>query len=254
MPDNKKYYYLKLKEGFFDSDEMIVLESMPDGYLYSNILLKLYLRSLKYQGRLMFSDRIPFNSTMLAQVTRHNVGVVEKAMQILKELGLVEILDNGAIYMSDIQNFIGKSSTEADRIREYRNRIESEKKGKISSHTNKGEMLYKCTPEIEIEIDKDIDKEIDPPIIPPGGWPGVEKGPLLDALRGYEDMRKRQNVPLEDDDKPILLDRLKTLSNQENEWVAMLKKATLCRWKNVYPLKEDEKPKPERMDDLDEFF
>ena len=125
MPDNKKYYYLKLKEDFFDSDEMIVLESMPDGYLYSNILLKLYLRSLKYQGRLMFNNRIPFNSTMLAQVTRHNVGVVEKSMQILKELGLVEILDNGAIYMSDIQNFIGKSSTEADRIREYRNRIES---------------------------------------------------------------------------------------------------------------------------------
>ena len=102
--------------------------------------------------------------------------------------------------------------------------------------------------------DKDKDKDYNPPIIPPGGWPGVEEGPLLDALRGYEDMRKRQNVPLEDDDKPILLDRLKTLSNQENEWAAMLKKATLCRWKNVYPLKEDEKPKPERMDDLDEFF
>ena len=50
MADNKKYYYLKLKDNFFDSDEMIVLESMPDGYIYSNILLKLYLRSLKYEG------------------------------------------------------------------------------------------------------------------------------------------------------------------------------------------------------------
>ena len=40
--DNKKYYYLKLKEDFFESDSMILLENMRDGYLYSNILLKLY--------------------------------------------------------------------------------------------------------------------------------------------------------------------------------------------------------------------
>lgn len=46
MADSKKYYYLKLKENFFESDSMILLENMADGYLYSNILLKLYLRSL----------------------------------------------------------------------------------------------------------------------------------------------------------------------------------------------------------------
>ena len=43
MSDNKKYYYLKLKEDFFDSPEIKVLESMPNGYKYSNLLLKLYL-------------------------------------------------------------------------------------------------------------------------------------------------------------------------------------------------------------------
>lgn len=31
MADNKKYYYLKLKENFFDSDSMVLLESMQDG-------------------------------------------------------------------------------------------------------------------------------------------------------------------------------------------------------------------------------
>lgn len=127
MSDNKKYYYLKLKDNFFESDEMIVLESMPDGYKYSNILLKLYLRSLKNEGKLMFNDRIPYNSTILAQVTRHSVGDVERAVQILKELGLIEVLDNGAIYITDIHNFIGQSSTEADRVREYRRRIENDK-------------------------------------------------------------------------------------------------------------------------------
>lgn len=28
MADNKKYYYLKLKENFFDSDSMVLLESI----------------------------------------------------------------------------------------------------------------------------------------------------------------------------------------------------------------------------------
>lgn len=51
MSDNKKYYYMRLKENFFDSDAMVIMESMPDGYLYSNILLKLYLKSLKGDGR-----------------------------------------------------------------------------------------------------------------------------------------------------------------------------------------------------------
>jgi len=155
LADDKRYYYLKLKDNFFDSDAMIVLESMPDGYLYSNILLKLYLRSLKFKGKLMFNERIPYNSTVLAQVTRHNVGVVEKALKVLQELGLIEILDNGAIYMIDIQNFIGTSSTEADRKKIYRERIELEK-GQMS-----GQMSDKRPPkkEIEKELELDIDKD-----------------------------------------------------------------------------------------------
>ena len=125
--DNKKYYYLKLKEDFFESDSMILLENMRDGYLYSNILLKLYLRSLKDDGRLMLNGAIPYNSQMLASVTRHQVGTVEKALNVFQDLGLIEVLDSGAIYMMDIQNFVGESSNEADRKRAYRARIEKDK-------------------------------------------------------------------------------------------------------------------------------
>ena len=157
MSDNKRYYYLKLKENFFDSDEMVLLESMPDGYIYSNILLKLYLRSLKHEGKLMFNDRIPFNSTMLATITRHSVGVVEKAVQIFRDLQLIDVLDNGAIYLSDIQSFIGKSSTEADRKREYRKKIEDAKRNLITGGQVSDKCPDKTTPELEIEIEKDID-------------------------------------------------------------------------------------------------
>lgn len=161
MADNKKYYYLKLKENFFDSDELIMLESQPDGHLYSNILLKLYLRSLKNDGKLMFNDRIPYDAEILAKVTRHNVAVVEKALFLFEELGLIEKLDNGAIYMLDIQNFIGKSSNEADRIRDYRSRINKEKQNLLDGSTNVVQMYDKSTPKIELEKELDLDIELD---------------------------------------------------------------------------------------------
>ena len=34
MSENKKYYYMKLKENFFSSERMVVLETMPDGILF----------------------------------------------------------------------------------------------------------------------------------------------------------------------------------------------------------------------------
>ena len=165
MSDNKKYYYLKLRENFFDNDDVAILESMPDGILYSNILLKLYLRSLKNNGKLMFNDRIPYNAQMLSTITRQPVAVVEKSVGIFKEMGLIEVLDNGAIYMLDIQNFIGSSNTEADRKREYRRKIALEKDQKFLGHLS-GHLSDEQAPEIEkekeiekeIEIEKDIDK------------------------------------------------------------------------------------------------
>lgn len=171
MADNKKYYYLKLKENFFDSEEMIILQSMQDGYIYSDILMKLYLRSLKNEGKLMFKDVIPYTPDVLATVVRHQVGTVEKALDLFRKLGLVEVLDNGAIYMMDIQNFIGESSTEADRKRQYRAKIEQEKGNKIALIEDvgqmSGQMSSKCPDknppelEIELEIEKELDIELE---------------------------------------------------------------------------------------------
>ena len=156
MSDNKKYYYLRLKDNFFDSDELKILESMKDGYLYSNILLKLYLRSLKNDGKLVVNERIPYSADMLASVTGHQVGTIKQALSVFKDLGLIDVLDNGAIYMLDIQNFIGKGSSEADRKREYRQRIETDR---TNVQTNLRQISDKSTPEIEIELEKEIEIE-----------------------------------------------------------------------------------------------
>lgn len=129
MSDTKQYYYIRLKEDFFREDAVIALESLdnPDGFRYSNIYLKMLLRSLRNEGKLMVSDVIPYNPTMLSTLTGHPVAIVEKALYYMENLGLIERLDNGAVYMLNIQTYIGRSSSEADRKRAYRDRIELEK-------------------------------------------------------------------------------------------------------------------------------
>ncbi|WP_423738376.1 phage replisome organizer N-terminal domain-containing protein [Clostridium beijerinckii] len=59
---------MRLKEDFFDSDEIKIIESQPNGYMYSNILLKLYLKSLKRNGKLMVTDFIPYTLESLSKV------------------------------------------------------------------------------------------------------------------------------------------------------------------------------------------
>ena len=162
MSDNKKYYYLKLKDNFFDDEAMILLESMPDGYKYSTILLKMYLRSLKYDGKLMFNDMIPYTSSVLAKILRHTTEDVEGAIKTFQSLGLVEVLETGEIYMLDIQNFIGSSSTEADRIREYRSKIAAEKENVQMSQQKSLQMYDKSTPEKEIKKELKKEKELKP--------------------------------------------------------------------------------------------
>ena len=111
----------------------------------------------------MFNERIPFNAQMLSTIVRHPVGVVEKALKAFVDLGLVEVMDNGAIYMLDIQNFIGRTSTEADRKKIERAQIAKEKGLLIEDGRMSGQMSDKRTPELELEIDieKEIDKEVE---------------------------------------------------------------------------------------------
>ena len=155
MSDNRKYYYLKLKENYFDDDSIVLLESMQDGVLYSNILLKLYLKSLKHGGRLQLDEDIPYTAQMIATITRQQIGTVERALQIFLKLGLVEVLDSGTFYMSNIELLIGQSSTEAERKRAAR----LQNKALSALRTSGGHLSDIRPPEIEIELEKEIEIE-----------------------------------------------------------------------------------------------
>lgn len=170
----KSYYYLKLKDNFFESDEMKVLESLENGYLYSNILLKFYLKSLKNEGRLTFNEFIPYDAKMLATITGHNVDVVEKAIKVFQSMHLIEVLDNGAIYMLDIQQMIGSISSEGIRKAQYREKIKIEKESGtklgqcpniISISNSISNSNNNLIEEKKKEINKERKKEFEPPTL-----------------------------------------------------------------------------------------
>jgi len=75
MADNRKYYYLKLKESYFDEDAIVLLESMQDGMLYSNILLKMYLKSLKNGGKLQLAENIPYTTSFKLQSNASHIRI-----------------------------------------------------------------------------------------------------------------------------------------------------------------------------------
>ena len=60
---------------------------MKDGILYSNILLKLYLKSLKNGGKLQLDEYIPYTAQMIATLTRHQIGTVETGFRDFPAVG-----------------------------------------------------------------------------------------------------------------------------------------------------------------------
>ena len=163
MAENRRFYYLKLKENFYNSETMVVLESMPDGLLYSNLLLKMYLMSLKSGGILMLNDHLPHTVQTIATFTRHQIGTVERAIKIFMEFGLVEVLTDGAFYMADIQLLIGRSSTEGERKKRERTRLQRQKllpSGKVDI-CPPIDPVDKCPPILEIRDKEYRDKSLE---------------------------------------------------------------------------------------------
>ena len=116
MADRKKrYFWLQLKEDFFDDDTMAYIEDQPNGKEYALIYLKMCLKSLKLDGylkRVVGNTIIPYDIPTLAKLVNSNVDTVRVAMKMFEKIGLINILDSGEIYMNQIEEMIG-SETEA---------------------------------------------------------------------------------------------------------------------------------------------
>lgn len=127
MSKNKKFFWLKLKEDFFENDDIKMLESMPNGMAYSNFYLKLLCKSIKSNGVLRYKNILPYTPEMLSAATCVNIDIVKSALEKFIALKMVEILDDGALYLMDIENMMGSETDSAERVRRYRDNIKCEK-------------------------------------------------------------------------------------------------------------------------------
>ena len=78
----KKFYWLKLKDNFFDREEIQLIESLPNSKEYVLTLLKFMMKAINSEGRLVVKDVIPYNPQMLTTVTHSNVDTVRSTIDI----------------------------------------------------------------------------------------------------------------------------------------------------------------------------
>lgn len=150
---NKKYYWLKLKNDFFKRHDIKVIEGMDNGKDYILFYLKLLVESVGHEGELRFSETIPYNEKMLATITNTNIDIVRQAIKIFTELALMEIFDDGTIYLQEVQKMIGHETKWAEKKRNYRYKaIETvEKVDNVLPMSDKRKSIEK-----ELDIDKEI--------------------------------------------------------------------------------------------------
>ncbi len=153
--DETKFYWLQLKEDFFEEDAIEWLEEQPNGKEYCLFYLKLCLKSLKDNGiliRKVGELLIPYDNKKLADMTNTNFDTVVIAMKLLTEIGLIKVLENGQLYITQVENMIGSQSKSA--FKKQQQRIAH--KDKLLGVDICPPM---CPPDIEIDIEKELDIE-----------------------------------------------------------------------------------------------
>ena len=155
--NGKRYYWLKLKRDFFKRHDIRIIESMPNGKDYILFYLKLLCESVDHNGELRFSEQIPYSEDMLATVTNTNIDIVRSAIKVLTQLEMMEILDDGTIFMDEVQKMIGSyaDNDNANRQRRFRER----KRQELLPQRYDGVTKSNESKRIEIDIEKEKDIE-----------------------------------------------------------------------------------------------
>lgn len=161
--DTERYYWLKLDRGFFKRHDITVIEDLPNGKDYVLFYLKLMLESVDHEGALRFSDTIPYSESMLASVTHTNIDIVRSAMNILIELGMIEVFDDKTLFMKEVAKLLDSETYAARRKREQRN---GNDQGDNVPRLSPG-----CPQEIEKELETEKEKEKETDVLTnPGGF------------------------------------------------------------------------------------
>lgn len=118
----KRYYWLKLKEDYFNSPKIKKLRKIAGGDTYTIIYLKMQLLSIKNNGIIEFEKIEPTFQEELALKLDEDVENVSVTLAYLQTQGLIDMNENNEFLLLEASNNIGSESECAERVRQFRER------------------------------------------------------------------------------------------------------------------------------------
>ena len=159
MADNRRYYWLKLKEDFFTDKRIKRLRKISGGDTYTIIYLKLLLLSLKDSGKLYYDGVETDFIKELALTIEETEDDVMVTVNYLVAQGLMEIItENDEYFLTEIPSLIGSETAYTRRSRKSR--------GQKALQCNTGAtscnlLQQNCNGEIEKDIELEKEGEIE---------------------------------------------------------------------------------------------
>lgn len=159
--NNKKFYWFKLKTGYFEKTLQRYIRKMPGGSDLLIAYLKLQLRSLETEGYLKYQGVFPSITKELSLDIDEPEENIILLLNILEQFKAIDVYEDKSIYFNELQDCIGKEGSSAERMRKFREK----QKQKLLSEGNKSLSLCDTsvttsdkavTTEKEIEIEDKI--------------------------------------------------------------------------------------------------
>lgn len=124
MATGKKFYWIKLRTSFLDSEKIDFLLSQKNGANYVVIYQMLCLKTINTGGELaaqIGEVLIPFDAAKIQRDFKHfDIDTIRVALELFKKLGLIYEQENGIIKIADFDELIGSETDYAAQKRKQR--------------------------------------------------------------------------------------------------------------------------------------
>jgi predicted phage replisome organizer len=163
--NNKRYYWLKLKEDFFGDKTIKKLRRIAGGDTYTVIYLKMLLKSLRDDGKLYYEGIESDFASELALDIDEDEENVKVTIQFLMSYGLLEQINEEEFVLAKCVELTGNECYSAERVRNLRNRQKKALQCNTDV-TSSNAPVTECNKTVrpcneEKEIEKEIEKELE---------------------------------------------------------------------------------------------
>lgn len=161
MAEQKRFYWIKLKENFFDLETIDWLISQKNGCEYIVLYQKLCLMSANKGGRLAMNIGemiVPYDANKIARDTKFDIDTVIVAMELFQKLGLVYEETDGVLKIPYVNEIVGSETPAAIKKRKQREKRKQLQGDKVGDNVLQEKEYRDKSLDIR-DLDKDADVE-----------------------------------------------------------------------------------------------